>query len=93
MSGGGHFVDRGEIAKIITPRPTSSWHPVPHIDVVNMMTHAIEAKNMRITGEQFGLAREGQKLFGVMQINRTSSLNGVDVLASGTRTTRVFRWV
>ncbi|MDD3020578.1 MAG: DUF932 domain-containing protein [Alphaproteobacteria bacterium] len=73
MSGGGHFVDRGEIAKIITPRPTSSWHPVPHIDVVNMMTHAIEAKNMRITGEQFGLAREGQKLFGVMQINRTSS--------------------
>ena len=64
---------RDELALIDTPAGTSSWCPVPHIDVVNMMTHAIEAKNMRITGEQFGLAREGQKMFGVLQINRTSS--------------------
>jgi len=73
MSGGGKYVTRDELALIDTPARTSSWCPVPHREVVDMLSHAIEAKNMRITDEQFGLAREGQKLFGVMQINRTSS--------------------
>ena len=35
MGGGGQFVDRSEVALVQTPRGTSSWKPVPHIEVID----------------------------------------------------------
>ena len=69
----GKYVGRDEIAAIPTPEGTASWHPVPHLDVIDSVTEAIKAKNWQIVDEQYGLAREGQRMFGVMRINRTSS--------------------
>ena len=73
MSGGGQFVDRNAVAMVETPAGTDSWKPVPHIEVIEAVTEVVKAHNWTITEEQFGLAREGQKLFGVMKINTTSS--------------------
>ena len=73
MSGGGDFVDRQTVALVETPRGTESWKPVPQIDVIEAVSEVVKAHNWTITEEQFGLAREGQKLFGVMKINKTSS--------------------
>ena len=73
MSGGGDFVDRNAVALVETPEGTDSWKPVPHIEVIEAVTEVVKAHNWTITEEQFGLAREGQKLFGVMKINTTSS--------------------
>jgi len=73
MSGGGRFVDRETVALVDTPIPTVSWKPVPHIEVIEAVSEVIHAHNWTITEEQFGLAREGQKLFGVMKINKSSS--------------------
>ena len=73
MSGGGQFVDRTAVAMVETPEGTDSWKPVPHIEVIEAVTEVVKAHNWTITEEQFGLAREGQKLFGVMKINTTSS--------------------
>ena len=73
MSGGGQFVDRNEVALVETPTGTDSWKPVPHIEVIEAVTEVVKAHDWTITEEQFGLAREGQKLFGVMKINKTSS--------------------
>ena len=72
MAGGGQFVDRAEVALVPTPKGTDSWRPVPHIEVIDAVTEVVKAHRWEITEEQFGLAREGQKLFGVMKINRTS---------------------
>ena len=72
MGGGGQFVDRSEVALVPTPKGTSSWRPVPHIEVIDAVTEVVKAHHWEITEEQFGLAREGQKLFGVMKINKTS---------------------
>ena len=72
MGGGGQFVDRAAVAEVITPNGTASWKPVPHIDVVEAVSDVVRAHRWTITEEQFGLAREGQKLFGVMKINKTS---------------------
>ena len=72
MAGSGQFVDRSEVALVQTPRGTSSWKPVPHIEVIDAVTEVVKAHHWEITEEQFGLAREGQKLFGVMKINKTS---------------------
>ena len=73
MAGGGQFVDRNAVALVETPVGTESWKPVPHIEVIDAVTEVVKAHKWQITEEQFGLAREGQKLFGVMKINKSSS--------------------
>ena len=65
----GKYVGRDEIATIPTPEGTASWHPVPHLDVIDSVTEAIKAKNWQIVDEQYGLAREGQRMFGMMRFN------------------------
>ena len=77
MAGGGQFVDRNAVALVQTPERTDSWKPVPHIEVIDAVTEVVKAHHWTITEEQFGLAHEGQKLFGVMKINRSSSLDWV----------------
>ena len=77
MSGGGEIVDRATVAQVQTPVGTDSWKPVPHIKVIEAVSEVVKAHNWTITEEQFGLAREGQKLFGVMKINRSSSSDWV----------------
>ena len=73
MGGGGQFVDRQTVALVQTPERTESWKPVPHIEVIEAVSQVVKAHDWTITEEQFGLAREGQKLFGVMKINKSSS--------------------
>ncbi len=72
MGGGGHFVDRAAVAAVETPEETDSWKPVPHMEVIDAVTDIVKAHNWTIADEQFGLAREGQKLFGIMKINKSS---------------------
>lgn len=67
----GKFVDRNAVALVETPEKTESWKPVPHIEVIDAVTEVVKAHHWQITEERFGLAREGQKLFGVMKINKS----------------------
>ena len=69
----GKYVSRGEIARIDTPSSTASWKPVPHIDVIEAVAEVVNAHKWNIEDERFGLASEGQKMFGVMEISRSSS--------------------
>ena len=69
----GKYVGRDEIANVPTPTGTASWHPVAHADVIDAVTEVVRAHNWQILDEQYGLAREGQRMFGVMRINRSSS--------------------
>ena len=73
MMSEGKYVGRNEIAVVPTPTGTTSWKPVPHMDVIDAVTEAVKAKNWQILDEQYGLAREGQRMFGVMRINNSSS--------------------
>lgn len=69
----GKFVSRDEVARIDTPNSTDTWRPVPHIDMIEAVTEVVRAHGWAIEGEKFGLAREGQKMFGVIEIARSSS--------------------
>ena len=69
----GKYVSRDEIARIDTPSSTASWKPVPHIDVIEAVAEVVNAHKWDIEDERFGLASEGQKMFGVMEISRSSS--------------------
>ena len=67
------FVGRDEIAQVPTPAATPSWKPVPHVEVIDAVTEVVKAHRWEIIHEQYGLARDGQKMFGVIRINRTNS--------------------
>ena len=69
----GKYVSRDELARIDTPSSTASWKPVPHIDVIEAVAEVVNAHKWNIEDERFGLASEGQKMFGVMEISRSSS--------------------
>lgn len=69
----GKFVDREAIANVPTPQATASWHPVAHSEVIDAVTEVVKAHDWQIIDERYGLAREGQKMFGVMRISRSSS--------------------
>ena len=69
----GKFVSRDEIALVPTPDGTESWKPVPHTEVIDAVTDVVNAHGWQILDENFGLAREGQKMFGVMRINKSNS--------------------
>jgi len=62
------FVGRDEIAMVRTPEGTDTWQPVPHIQVIESLENSIRNRGWRISAEQYGLARDNQKLFGVMSI-------------------------
>ena len=69
----GKFVGRDEIALVPTPVATASWKPVPHSEVIDAVTDVVKAHNWQILDEQYGLARDGQRMFGFMRINKTHS--------------------
>ena len=73
MMSEGKFVGRDEIANVPTPTGTASWHPVAHADVIDAVTEVVKAKNWQILDEQYGLARDGQRMFGVLRLNKSSS--------------------
>ena len=67
------FFGRNEIALVQTPEATASWKMVLHNDVINAVTEVVKVHDWQILEEQYGLARDGQRMLGVMRINRTSS--------------------
>ena len=73
MMSEGKYVGRNEIATVPTPTGTTSWKPVPHMDVIDAVTEAVKAKNWQILDEQYGLAREGQRMFGAYILSPSST--------------------
>ena len=73
MMSEGKFVGRDEIALVPTPEATASWKPLPHVEVIDAVTDVVKAHNWQILDEQYGLARDGQRMFGFLRINKTSS--------------------
>ena len=69
----GKFVSRDEVAMTGTPCSTTTWRPVPHAEVIDAVTEVVKAHDWQILDEQYGLARDGQRLFGVLRINKSSS--------------------
>ncbi len=67
------FAGRNEIALVPTPAGTASWKPVPHVEVIDAVAEVVKARKWDIIDEQYGLARDGQKMFGVVRINRGNS--------------------
>ena len=80
-------VHRASLRGIRTPDPTDSWRPVPHADVVDVLTERAGARGLKITSERFAvlpgylypapgtsLELPGARLFGTMDFAPISGM-------------------
>jgi len=65
---GGQLATREQIAEVVTPSPTRSWQPVPHIRLIDEVEASLETFQMRVVASAFALAKEGTRFFGLMQV-------------------------
>lgn len=68
-----HSASRLDLQSIPVPPATATYQPVPHSEYVDIVTSRLPAFGLRVTGENFTLAKEGRQLFGVLDCK-----NGTD---------------
>ena len=78
------IVTRAELHGIQTPEATSTWRPIPHIELVDMLDLVLKQQHMQIKDEQFALRRDGSVLFVVLQL--VCGETGDGIAALGLRT-------
>ncbi|WP_265592714.1 DUF932 domain-containing protein [Verrucomicrobium sp. BvORR034] len=66
---GAHTVDMADVAGVSTPRATSTWTPIPHAQLIQTVQRALGAAGLRIGTQAHSLSHEGQRYFGLMEIN------------------------
>ncbi len=63
---GARTVTRSELDAIKPPAPTSSWVPVAHSTVLDMVSAAMRDRGFEIVNTRIGVARDDQRLFCVL---------------------------
>jgi hypothetical protein len=70
---GGKLTTRDEMVKISTPDPEGRWFPIPHTTLLDTVESELGKLNMRIMNENYGIAQEGKRMFGLLQIGNGSN--------------------
>lgn len=65
---GGVSADRKQLAEMRTPLATDSWQPIPHHELVESVGETLTRSGLTIVNEAHGLARDGARYFGMMQV-------------------------
>jgi len=65
---GGFTVDRERLYRAETPKPTSSWTPIPHGNLVDEVERSLSSAGYNIVGQQHALARNDNRYFGLFEI-------------------------
>lgn len=67
---GARRIDRDRLSKIPCPRATETWHPIPHIELIQQIERALTTTNMAIVNEAYGVSADNAKMFGLLQVAR-----------------------
>lgn len=67
---GASSVGRDEISRVYTPDPTETWCPIPHHRFIEQVESALDALDMEVVNQAHALGRDGQKYFGLLQVDR-----------------------
>ena len=62
-----------EVVEVPTPRATASWHPIPHVELIDRVEHTIRANGLALGTQAHSLSRDGQRYFGLMEVLRRES--------------------
>lgn len=66
---GSSAVSRGELAQVTTPKPTKTWHPIPHLKLLQVVEKALLERGFTVVEQAHGLSHDGQRYFGLLQVN------------------------
>jgi hypothetical protein len=65
---GGNEVTRAEVQSTDTPRPTDTWKPIPHIELIERVEEALELNYLQIGSMAHSLSHEGLRYFGLIEV-------------------------
>lgn len=65
---GAELVSLNEVASVPTPEATQTWHPVPHITIVDEVQRGLRDLGLDILQEEHALAKEGARYFGLFEL-------------------------
>lgn len=70
---GARSIDREGLKRIPCPEKTVSWHPIPHIELVNQVERSLANSGMTIANEAYGVTKDNARMFGLLQVARQES--------------------
>jgi hypothetical protein len=65
---GAHLKSREDVFAVALPKPTKSYVPLSHQSLVTRIEKQLDFEGITIREEKLALAHEGQRLFGLMQV-------------------------
>lgn len=68
LHAGGKSATREQVNAVVTPKPTESWHPVPHQRYVDGVLGSLEGNGLHVVAEAHALGRDGARYFGMFQL-------------------------
>lgn len=66
---GAHAVERSVLEATPTPPATSTWQPVPHIELLDTVETVLVDQGLTITNQAHGLTHDGNRYFGLMEVH------------------------
>jgi hypothetical protein len=63
------LVTRSDLKEIAPPPPTATWKPIAHYDLIQALDRQLAVRDIRIVKEEFALAHDGLRLFGVLELH------------------------
>lgn len=66
---GSERVSRSDLKDVLTPMPTATHKPVPHIQIAELICYEAQRRGYAIQNEEYGLNPAGTKMFGVLRFH------------------------
>ena len=65
---GASHVERKEVEAVHTPRSTSTWTPIPHIQLISQVEKTLKANRLTLGTFAHSLTHDGNRYFGLMEV-------------------------
>jgi len=70
---GASSAKRNEVIHVPTPRATSTWTPIPHIDLITQVERTLKANRLHVGNQAHSLTHDGNRYFGLLEVQRKQS--------------------
>jgi uncharacterized protein DUF932 len=68
LHAGAQAIDYDGLRSLETPPATATHHPLPHHELVNMVTYALNYWGHAVTKQEFGVMPDGSRFYGVLTL-------------------------
>lgn len=72
---GANAVELAGLENIATPARTATWHPIPHLQLIQTVQETLRRSDLSIGSQAHSLSRDGMRYFGLMEVQSRESAN------------------